>query len=67
MSFEDLVVAVFAASTYPHNATVASAAMANLAAYIVANGTQTFTDTNSGLVYKFIAYGTTPGYKVVPG
>lgn len=64
MSFLDLVVAVFCASTYPNSSAVASAANGNLAAYIAANGAQSFTDTNSGITYTIIAYGAYPGYKV---
>jgi hypothetical protein len=67
MSFLQLVAAVMGASTYPYSDAVAKAANGKLAAFIVANGPQTLTDTNSGLTYNWVAYGSYPGYRVVPG
>jgi hypothetical protein len=65
-TFQDLVIAVFCANVYPRTPDVASAANGALAAFIQANGPQTFTDTNSGLVSQFISFGDYPGYRVVP-
>jgi hypothetical protein len=67
MNFLQLVAAVAGASTYPRSAAVASAANGQLAQFIGANGSQTLTDTNSGLTYIWIASGAYPGYKIIPG
>lgn len=67
MNFLQLVAAVVGASCYPRSSAVASAAEGALAAFIQANGPQTLTDTNSGLTYKWTAYGLSPGYQIVPG
>jgi hypothetical protein len=67
MSFLQLVAAVAGASCYPRSAEVAGAAYSALAAFIQANGSQTLVDTNSGITYVWKAYGSFPGYQIVPG
>jgi hypothetical protein len=65
MNFLQLLAAVFAARCYPNSPDVASAAEGRLAAFVVANGTQTITDTVSGITSTVIVSGAYPGYKVV--
>jgi hypothetical protein len=65
-TFEDLVTAVFC-GMFGGNDMDAQAAHGQLAAYLVANGSQSVTVANNGRQYNIIAYGDAPGWKIVPG
>ena len=65
-TFEDLVLAVFC-GTFGGTITDTQAAHAQLAAYLVANGSQAVTVANNGRTYHVKAYGAAPGWQVVPG
>ena len=65
-TFEDLVLAVFCGS-FGGTLTDTEGAHGQLAAYLVANGPQSITVANNSRQYHVIAYGSAPGWRVVPG
>jgi hypothetical protein len=67
MTFQELIIAWVCASIYPRSEDVVGETHTQIVEFLTANGSQSFTDTNSGLESTFILSGDFPGWKIVVG